>query len=118
MRRLFWMAVGAGAGVYLVRKVTSTATQAAEAFTPAGVGRGLSDLADALRELADEVRAAMAEREVELREALGLAEDGSAQQPASPASAAALLDDPTGSHIARSWPSPPARTSVPRDEDL
>ena len=33
MARLFWVALGAAAGVYAVRRVT----KAAEAYTPAGV---------------------------------------------------------------------------------
>jgi hypothetical protein len=104
MRRLFWMAVGAGAGIYAVRKVTSTATRTAEAFTPAGVSSGLSDLAQSLRYFADEVRAGMSEREEELREALGLAEDGTALEPRDPAGAAALLDNPSGPRVLRSRP--------------
>ena len=47
MARLFWVALGAAAGVYAVRKVT----KAAEAYTPTGVAHGLSDFADGLREL-------------------------------------------------------------------
>ena len=68
MRRLFWVALGATAGVLAVRKVT----RAAEAYTPAGVSRSLASLGDGLRELADAVREGMAEREGELRIALGV----------------------------------------------
>ena len=50
MARLFWVALGAAAGVYAVRKVT----KAAEAYTPTGVAHGLSDFADGLRELAED----------------------------------------------------------------
>ena len=74
-RRLFYVTLGAVAGVLLVRKLTSTAQR----FTPAGVQQsiagGLAGLADAVRDFTAEVRDAMAEREVELRDALGL--DGS-----------------------------------------
>ena len=70
MRRVFWMALGAGAGVYLVRKLTKTA----QAYTPAGLADGIRDLGDALRYFAEQVRAGMAEREAELRDALGLDE--------------------------------------------
>ena len=66
------MALGAAAGVLLVRKLT----QAAQRVTPAGVQQSiagsLSGLTDAVREFTAEVRGAMAEREVELRDALGL----------------------------------------------
>lgn len=68
MRRLFWVALGAVAGVLLVRKLT----KAAEAYTPAGVARSASDLGEGLRELAAAVREGMAEREEELRIALGV----------------------------------------------
>jgi hypothetical protein len=68
MRRLFWVALGAVVGVLIVRKVT----RAAEAYTPAGVSRSLSDFGEGLRELAAAVREGMAEREEELRIALGV----------------------------------------------
>ncbi len=72
MRRIFWTALGATAGVLVVRRLTKTA----KSFTPAGladsVGGGLANLADAIREFGAEVRVGMAEREGELRTALGL----------------------------------------------
>ena len=71
-RRLFYVALGATVGVLVVRKLT----QAAQRVTPAGVQQsvagGLGNLADAIRDFTAEVRDAMAEREVELRDALGL----------------------------------------------
>jgi hypothetical protein len=98
MARLFWVALGAAAGVYAVRKVT----KAAEAYTPAGVAHGLSDFADGLRELADAVREGMSEREEELRLALGI--DAGTEDAASEATARRLdaetarrlIEDPTG----------------------
>jgi hypothetical protein len=79
MRRLFWIALGATAGVLVVRKVSQTA----QAYTPEGVGRSLANIADALREAAGTVREGMAEREAELRVALGVdADDPDPQQPA------------------------------------
>lgn len=72
MRRLFWMAMGASAGVLVVRKLTRTA----RAFTPAGVASQVGDtagnLADAIRDFAADVREAMIQREQELREGTGL----------------------------------------------
>jgi Family of unknown function (DUF6167) len=72
VRRLFWVALGATVGVLVVRKVTKTA----QAYSPSGVAQGLSgglsDLAEGLREMAEVVREGMAEREAELRYALGL----------------------------------------------
>jgi hypothetical protein len=65
------MAVGAGATVYVMRRVS----KAAESYGPAGLSRRASELSDAVRYFADEVRAGMADRESELREALGIADD-------------------------------------------
>ena len=73
-RRLFYIALGATAGVLIVRK----ASQAAQRFTPSGVSQGvagaLGGLGDAIKGFGDEVRLGMAEREFELREGLGLNE--------------------------------------------
>jgi hypothetical protein len=71
MRRLFWVALGATAGVYVMRKVTKTAEQ----FTPQGLASSIAGLGDAIRDFADSVTAGMAEREIELREALGIEDD-------------------------------------------
>ena len=68
MRRVFWVALGATAGVLIVRGLNRTA----QAYTPDGVARSLSSVADALREAAEAVREGMAEREHELRQALGI----------------------------------------------
>ncbi|HEY6795562.1 MAG TPA: DUF6167 family protein [Kineosporiaceae bacterium] len=92
MRRVFWVALGATAGVLIVRKINKIA----EAYTPEGVGRSLSSLADALRDVADAVREGMAEREQELRLALGV-DAGELD----PDTARELLEKPTG-------PRPPA----------
>ena len=68
MRRVFWVALGATAGVLVVRQLN----RAAQAYTPEGIGRSLAGVADALRDAADAVREGMAEREEELRVALGV----------------------------------------------
>lgn len=74
-RRLFYIALGATAGVLLVRRLTA----AAEKFTPAGVQSGitgaLGNLSGAIRDFGSDVRVGMSERETELRTGLGL--DGS-----------------------------------------
>ncbi len=86
MRRLFWAALGATVGVLAVRKLTATA----KAYAPQGVAQGLSGLGEGLRELASAVRESMAERDAELRLALGIDEGAmdatTAQQ---------LIDHPT-----------------------
>jgi hypothetical protein len=71
MKRVFWIALGATAGVLVVRKLTRTA----RSYTPAGVADRAQGLGASLRYFADEVRAGMAEREIELRDALGI-DDG------------------------------------------
>ena len=72
MRRLFWLAMGITIGVLVVRKLSA----AAEKMTPAGIGgsiaEGLRDLADAIGDFGADVRAAMSEREQELRAGTGL----------------------------------------------
>ncbi len=76
MRRLFWLALGVTLGVLAFRKLT----QAAERLTPTGIsksiGAGLSDLAESIGEFSADVRAAMHEREAELRQAVGIEDDG------------------------------------------
>lgn len=64
MRRGFWFVAGAGAGVYAVVKVR----RAAEVFTPDGLRDRLEGLQVGAQLFAEEVRAGMTEREIELRE--------------------------------------------------
>jgi hypothetical protein len=75
MRRIFWMAVGAGATVWTLNK----ANQVARSLTPGSLAdtaaQGAVDLGGALRSFAGEVRAGMLQRELELNRELGL--DGS-----------------------------------------
>jgi hypothetical protein len=71
-RRLFYIALGATAGVLIVRKLTATAEKLAPNTAIPGA---LGSLADAIRDFGQNVREGMAEREAELRTGLGL--DGS-----------------------------------------
>jgi chromosome condensin MukBEF MukE localization factor len=75
MRRLFWLAMGVTIGALVVRKLS----RAAEKLTPTGMAGGIAaalrELAEAIGDFGADVRAAMAEREAELRRASGL--DGS-----------------------------------------
>lgn len=72
MRRLFWLALGVTLGALIMRKLSRMAAR----MTPSGIAQtlaaGLSDLAEALRDFGADVREAMAEREAELRESVGL----------------------------------------------
>jgi hypothetical protein len=67
---MFWLALGATVGVLVVRKVTATA----KAYTPEGVAQGLAGVGDGLREMAQVVKESMAQRDAELRLALGVDE--------------------------------------------
>ncbi len=64
-RRLFYITLGATAGVLIVRKLTATA----QSLT---LGNALNNLADAIRDFGANVREGMSEREAELRTGLGL----------------------------------------------
>jgi hypothetical protein len=70
MKRLFYLALGAGAGIAAVRK----ATRAAKKLTPSGLagsaGGAASGVSDAMRTFIDDVRFNMAEREIELHDAM------------------------------------------------
>jgi hypothetical protein len=70
VRRIFWVALGATVGVLVVRKLTSTA----KAYTPEGMAQGLAGIGDGLREMASVVKESMAQRDAELRIALGVDE--------------------------------------------
>jgi hypothetical protein len=67
-RRLFYVALGATAGVLLVRRVTAVANK----WTPEGVAAQAGGVGDRIAVWWAEVQHHAAEREVELRDALGL----------------------------------------------
>jgi hypothetical protein len=72
MRRLFWLGLGIGLGVLIMRRLN----QIAERLTPKGMastmGNALVDLVHEVREFTGELRATMGEREQELRTGTGL----------------------------------------------
>lgn len=72
MARIFWMAVGAGATVWAMKK----ANEAAQRLTPESLSgtaaRGALHLGDLAKQFAQDVRAGMAEREEQLKDDLGL----------------------------------------------
>ncbi|WP_018657994.1 hypothetical protein [Actinomadura flavalba] len=74
MRRLFWLSVGAGAGVYATHRVKRRVERIARAWSPEGVAhRAVTSGQDAgqrLRNFAADVRELSAAREEELREAV------------------------------------------------
>ena len=74
MRRIFWLAVGLGAGVTVAFVATRWARQKSESLAPANLGRQMtgvvSDVGKLLREAAAEFSAGAAEKEAEIRSAL------------------------------------------------
>jgi hypothetical protein len=71
---VFYLAVGVGIGVATVRRLTRAANKAASRLTPSGIAARTADsasgLMESVRDFVDEIRAAMTQREAELREAL------------------------------------------------
>ncbi|MFI5086455.1 MAG: hypothetical protein ACHP7K_11065 [Actinomycetales bacterium] len=68
MKKLFWLGLGIGIGVYAVRKVSAgKAMLGAE-----GRNRAVGRLSDSIVHFADAVREGMNEREGDLRTALGV----------------------------------------------
>ena len=102
MKRLFYVALGATAGVLVVRKLTRTA----EKFTPAGVSESLTGalggLGDAIRDFGADVRLGMAEREDDLRTQLGL--DGRHDDPHLLDAAARAASEAAARQVARPGP--------------
>ena len=72
MRRLFYVAFGAAAGVLVVRRVSAAANK----WTPEGLAAQAGGAGERIAAWWAEVQALAAQREVELREALGLEDSG------------------------------------------
>ena len=88
MRRGFWFAAGAGAGVYVMVR----GRRVAEAFTPEGLRDRLSGLGVGAHLFAEEMRTGMTERETELRERLGLGVHGRLELESRPAEDVGALE--------------------------
>jgi hypothetical protein len=71
IKRLIWFVLGAAVGVYVIKKVRDYAKKS----TPEAIGQRMSARAGSIgasaSDFVDRARAAMAEREAELRAALG-----------------------------------------------
>jgi hypothetical protein len=72
MRRLFYVAFGAAAGIYAVRRISAAANK----WTPEGLAAQAGGAGERIAVWWAEVQAYAAQRELELREALGLETDG------------------------------------------
>jgi Family of unknown function (DUF6167) len=74
IRRFFWFALGAGVAILVFVKIG----QALRKATPEAIGQRVADGAAGVgasaRDFTERLRAAMAEREAELRDELGLPE--------------------------------------------
>ena len=68
MKRIFWFVIGTLVGVYLVTRLKKRA----RTLAPDSLQASADKLASAIRHFGDEVREGMAEREAELRDALGI----------------------------------------------
>ena len=68
MKRLFWLVIGVVVGVYAVTRLKKRA----QILAPEGMQESAAKLAAAVRHFGDQVREGMAERETELRDALGI----------------------------------------------
>jgi len=76
VKRILWFVIGTLVGVYLVTRLKKRA----QALAPEGLQQSAEKLASAIRHFGDEVRAGMEEREVELRDALGIDETADRSQ--------------------------------------
>ena len=70
MGRLIWFGIGAGVAVWASSKVRESLRRASPEALGQRVVASASELGESARDFVDRARAAMAEREAELREAL------------------------------------------------
>ncbi|TCM44373.1 hypothetical protein EV644_104433 [Kribbella orskensis] len=68
MKRILWFIIGTAVGVYAVTRLKKRA----QVLAPESLQQSAEKVASAIRHFGDEVRAGMAERETELRDALGI----------------------------------------------
>ncbi|HET6741294.1 MAG TPA: DUF6167 family protein [Kribbella sp.] len=68
MKRIFWLIIGIAVGVYAVTRLKKKA----QILAPESVQESAAKLSAAVRHFGDQVREGMAERETELRDALGI----------------------------------------------
>lgn len=68
MKRILWLIIGILVGVYAVTRLKKRI----QVLAPESLQQSAEKVASAIRHFGDEVRAGMEEREVELRDALGI----------------------------------------------
>ncbi|MEY9942511.1 DUF6167 family protein [Streptacidiphilus sp. MAP5-3] len=112
MRRIFWMAVGAGATVWTLNKANRVARSLTPGSLAEGAAVGSLEVGRAVRNFRDEVRAGMLQRELQLNRELGL--DGSVLAAPGPSDAPVLRAAPQRSALPRGRDAaePPARQAL------
>jgi F0F1-type ATP synthase membrane subunit a len=68
VKRLIWFVIGTAVGIYAVTRLKKKA----RVLAPESLQASVEKMATAIRHFGDEVREGMAERETELRDALGI----------------------------------------------
>jgi uncharacterized protein HemX len=74
IRRFFWFALGAGVAIFVFVKIRDALSKATPEAVSQRVAATASGVGASARDFTERVRAAMAEREAELRDELGLRE--------------------------------------------
>jgi DNA-directed RNA polymerase specialized sigma subunit len=74
IKRLFWIAIGAGLAIFVVNKVRKYLRKSSPQALSQRVADDAGNLTTAARDFTIRLRAAMAERETELRDTLGLSD--------------------------------------------
>ncbi|MFW6599633.1 DUF6167 family protein [Propionibacteriaceae bacterium Y2011] len=82
--RILVFTIGVGVGIVVVLKARDYVQHKLPAAVTDKVNETTTGIVDRIADFASDARAAMAERETELRDALGLVEDLDADQPATP----------------------------------
>lgn len=72
--RLFWFVLGAGLAIWVFLRIRSMLRQASPDAVTQRVASSAAGVGASARDFTDRVRAAMAEREAELRDELGMPE--------------------------------------------
>ncbi len=72
MRRLFWLGLGVGLGVLIMRRLNRIVERLTPKSMASTMGSAVVDLVHEVRDFAGELRQSMGEREQELRSGTGI----------------------------------------------
>ncbi len=84
IKRLFWFVVGVAVGVFVIKKVRDSLAKSTPEAISNRVVEGAGNLGESAAAFVDRARAAMAEREAELRDTLGLPQPTEDTEPERP----------------------------------